>query len=48
MNKELIVAIRYTLITTVIFGLLYPLGMTGLSHYLFPKQAAGSLIEKNG
>ena len=48
MNKELIVAIRFTLITTVIFGLLYPLGMTGLSHFLFRKQADGSLIEKDG
>lgn len=48
MNKELMIAIRFTLITTVIFGILYPLGMTGLSHLLFPRQAAGSLIEKNG
>lgn len=48
MNKELMIAIRFTLITTVIFGILYPLGMTGLSHFLFPRQAAGSLIEKNG
>lgn len=48
MNKELIVAIRFTLVTTVIFGLLYPLGMTGLSHSIFPKQADGSLIQKNG
>jgi len=48
MNKELMVAIRFTLITTVIFGVLYPLGMTVLSHSIFPKQAAGSLIEQNG
>jgi len=48
MNKELTIAIRFTLITTVLFGLLYPLGMTVLSHYIFPKQAAGSLIEKDG
>ena len=48
MKKELNIAIRFTLVTTVIFGLLYPLGMTGLSRYIFPKQAAGSLIEKNG
>ena len=48
MKKELIVALRFTLVTTVVFGLLYPLGMTGLSQLLFPKQAAGSLIEKNG
>ncbi len=48
MNKELSVAVRFTLVTTVVFGLLYPLGMTGLSKVLFPRQAAGSLIEKNG
>jgi potassium-transporting ATPase KdpC subunit len=48
MRKELILALRFTLVTTVLFGLLYPLGITGLSHLLFPKQAAGSLIEKNG
>src|ERR1700686_4653319 len=48
MKKELILALRFTLVTTVVFGLLYPLGMPGLSQLLFPKQAAGSLIEKNG
>jgi K+-transporting ATPase ATPase C chain len=48
MKKELILAIRFTLVTTLIFGLLYPLGLTGLSKMLFPKQADGSLIEKNG
>jgi K+-transporting ATPase ATPase C chain len=48
MKKELILALRFTLVTTVFFGLLYPLGITVLSHLLFPKQAAGSLIEKNG
>jgi len=48
MKKELILALRFTLVTTVFFGLLYPLGITGLSQLIFPKQAAGSLIEKNG
>jgi K+-transporting ATPase ATPase C chain len=48
MKKELIVALRFTLVTTVVFGLLYPLLMTGLSGWLFPKQAGGSLIEKDG
>jgi K+-transporting ATPase ATPase C chain len=48
MKKELILALRFTLVTTALFGLLYPLGMTGLSQLLFPKQAAGSLIQKNG
>jgi potassium-transporting ATPase KdpC subunit len=48
MKKELILALRFTLLTTLVFGLIYPLGVTGLSQLLFPKQAAGSLIEKNG
>jgi K+-transporting ATPase ATPase C chain len=48
MKKDLILALRFTLVTTVLFGLLYPLTMTGLSQLLFPRQAAGSLIEKNG
>jgi K+-transporting ATPase ATPase C chain len=48
MKKELILALRFTLVTTLVFGLIYPLGMTGLSKLLFSKQADGSLIEKNG
>jgi K+-transporting ATPase ATPase C chain len=48
MKKELFVALRFTLMTTLVFGLIYPLCMTELSQLIFPKQAAGSLIEKNG
>lgn len=48
MKNHLFVAVKFTLITTIIFGLLYPLAVTGLSRLLFPKQANGSLIEKNG
>jgi potassium-transporting ATPase KdpC subunit len=48
MNKNLIIAIRFTVVTTIVFGLLYPLLVTGLSQLLFPKQANGSLIVKNG
>ena len=33
---------------TVLLGLAYPLVMTGLSRALFPAQAAGSLIERDG
>jgi potassium-transporting ATPase KdpC subunit len=48
MRKESIVALRFTLITTLVFGLIYPLGVTVVSKLLYPKQAAGSLIENNG
>jgi potassium-transporting ATPase KdpC subunit len=48
MNKNLMVAIRFTVVTTIVFGLGYPLLVTGLSQWWFPKQANGSLIEKNG
>jgi K+-transporting ATPase ATPase C chain len=48
MKEHLNIAFRFTIITTIIFGLLYPLGVTGLSHLAFPHQANGSLISRNG
>jgi potassium-transporting ATPase KdpC subunit len=48
MKKNLLISLWFTLVTTVIFGLLYPLVVTGLSLVLFPERANGQLIEKNG
>ena len=48
MKQHLNVAIRVTVVTTLLFGLAYPLLVTGLSQLAFPKQANGSLIEQNG
>jgi K+-transporting ATPase ATPase C chain len=41
-------AIVLIVLMTVLTGLAYPLAMTGLAQVLFPHQAAGSLIEKDG
>jgi K+-transporting ATPase ATPase C chain len=38
-------SIRFTLITAVLFGLGYPLVVTGIASLLFPHKAAGSLIQ---
>lgn len=41
-------AIRFTLVTTLLLGLGYPLFLTAVASFLFPHQAAGSLILRNG
>ena len=48
MKKDLVTAVWFTLITTVLLGVLYPLAVTGLSQLLFPKQANSQLIARNG
>lgn len=41
-------AIRFTLVTTVLLGLGYPLLVTCIASVVFPHKAGGSLILKNG
>jgi K+-transporting ATPase ATPase C chain len=48
MIQYLVTSIRFTIISVVLLGLLYPLAMTGLAQTLFNKQANGSLVTVNG
>ena len=41
-------ALTLFILLSAITGLIYPLLVTGISQALFPKQAAGSLIEREG
>jgi len=47
-KKNLITAILMTIATTILLGIIYPLIVTGLAQVLFPRQANGQLITKNG
>jgi K+-transporting ATPase ATPase C chain len=46
--KQLIIAVRVTLVFAVLTGVAYPLLVTGLARAIFPHQADGSLIQPGG
>src|SRR6478672_6478796 len=48
MKKSFTTAILFTLVTTVLLGLVYPAVVTALAQVMFRKQANGQLISKGG
>jgi K+-transporting ATPase ATPase C chain len=48
LRTTLLIAVRYTLVTTVLLGILYPLLVTGLAQLTMRDKANGSLISRNG
>jgi K+-transporting ATPase ATPase C chain len=48
MKKNLFTAVRMTIATTILLGIIYPLVVTGIAQILFPKKANGQLIQVAG
>jgi potassium-transporting ATPase KdpC subunit len=48
MRRNLITAVLYTIVTTVLFGVVYPFVVTGLAQVLFHDKANGQLLYKDG
>ena len=46
--RHLVPAVLVTAVLTVLLGIFYPLAVTGLARLLFPDQAAGSLLRRDG
>jgi K+-transporting ATPase ATPase C chain len=44
--KNLLTAVLMTIVTTVLFGLIYPLAVTGIAQLAFPDKANGQLIKR--
>ncbi|HZU09654.1 MAG TPA: potassium-transporting ATPase subunit KdpC [Pseudacidobacterium sp.] len=48
MKQTLIISIRFTLVTTLLLGIAYPLAITAFAHFVFPDKADGQLVMQNG
>ena len=46
--KQLLIALKATLVLTLLTGVMYPLLVTGLAKALFRDKADGSMIQANG
>lgn len=46
--RHLVPAVLVTLVLTLLLGVVYPLAVTGLAQLLFPDQARGSLLRRDG
>jgi K+-transporting ATPase ATPase C chain len=48
LTRNFVVAILMTIVTTVILGVVYPLGITAIAQVVFPERANGQLIARDG
>jgi K+-transporting ATPase ATPase C chain len=48
LQRNLVVAVLMTIVTTLLLGLVYPLAVTAVAQLVFPDKANGQLIERNG
>jgi len=47
MMKNITTAVLMTIVTTILFGLIYPLVVTGLAQVIFPENANGQLLKRS-
>ncbi|HUO34980.1 MAG TPA: potassium-transporting ATPase subunit KdpC [Candidatus Acidoferrum sp.] len=48
MKRNFIISVLMTVVTTALLGIGYPLAVTAIAQWLFPQQANGDLIRKDG
>ena len=47
-TSHIIIAVRITIVTTLLLGVFYPLAVTAIAQLAFPDKANGQLIERDG
>jgi potassium-transporting ATPase KdpC subunit len=48
LTRNLLVAVLMTVVTTVLLGVIYPLTITAIAQVVFPDQANGQLVQRDG